>query len=524
MEKERFVALVQAAQQGSEQAFTDLYEAFHQDLYYYIYKTVNDAHLAEDLLQDTFLEICQTIGQLQEPAAFVTWSRQIAYHRCTGYFKKRRELLADEDEDGHSVFDNIEEDRAEFIPDEALDKEDLKQTIHGILGQLPPEQRSAILLRYFDEISVKEIAEIQGVSEGTVKSRLNYGRKSIKDAVEKYEKKNGIKLHCAGVIPLLLWLFREYAVANKISLTASGGAAAYAASAATKSAVAGAGKLVAGKVIAGVVAAALVTGGAVVGITQLKKDPPPVTEPTVQTQGVEEPVPTPQIMDWYGYGSDGGINARRFDLHIDTMSDTQISGHLLVSHIYKPRHDTDFTGTGVVSGNTVTYTLQFATPVTFGTVVTYTYEEMDILYNKETDQFVFDFQYEAVMNRAKAEPSALLAENVTFSGIGEDNFYIGLTNENHTFRLEIKQQREEAISGRLTVSYEGKTDHDTEFVGRGYREGSKIYYEISLTTPRTETYILENTVDGFWLTYDVEEETFTTEELVPMYDFVLTKT
>ena len=78
MEREKLIALVTAAQQGGEQAATDLYEAFHDDLYYHISKTVNDPVLAEDLLQDTYLEIFQTIGQLQEPAAFVTWSKQIA--------------------------------------------------------------------------------------------------------------------------------------------------------------------------------------------------------------------------------------------------------------------------------------------------------------------------------------------------------------------------------------------------------------------------------------------------------------
>ena len=57
-----------------------------------------------------------------------------------------------------------------------------------MIDELPEEQRSALLLRYFDEISVKEIAEIQGVTEGTVKSRLNYGRKAVKEAVEGYEK------------------------------------------------------------------------------------------------------------------------------------------------------------------------------------------------------------------------------------------------------------------------------------------------------------------------------------------------
>ena len=539
MEKERLIALVQAAQQGSDQAFTDLYEAFHQDLYYHIYKTVNDAPLAEDLLQDTFIEICQTIGQLKEPAAFVTWSKQIAYHRCTGYFKKRREVLADEDEDGYSVFDTIEEERTEFIPHEALDKEDLKQTIHGIIATLPPEQRNAILLRYFDEISVQEIAQIQGVSEGTVKSRLNYGRKSIKDGVERYEKKTGVKLRCAGVVPLLLWLFREYALANKVSLTAANGSAAYTAATATTAATAApvaagtvtagakaAGGLAVKKVIAGIVAAAVVTGGAVVGVTQLKKDPEPTAPAKTQaatevTETAAEPAPLP--MDWLGYGSDGGINPRRFDLHIDQMSDTHISGHLLVSHIYKTRHDTDFTGTGVVDGDTVTYTLKFSVPVTFGTIVTYTYEELDLLYHKETDQFVFNFQYQATMDRVSTQPSPLIGENMTYSGIGEDNFYVGFTNENHLFELEIAQQREDAISGRLKVSYEGQVDHDTPFIGRGYRDGNKIYYEISLEIPRTETYILENTVDGFWLTYDLENDTFATEEIAPMYEFELTK-
>ena len=76
-------------------------------------------------------------------------------------------------------------------------------------------------------MSVKEIAEVQGVTEGTVKSRLNYGRKSIKQAVEGYEKKNGVKPRCVGAIPLLLWLFREYAVSHRIPLTAPNASASY---------------------------------------------------------------------------------------------------------------------------------------------------------------------------------------------------------------------------------------------------------------------------------------------------------
>ena len=189
MEREKLVALVRGLQNGDPNAATELYESFQSDIYYFILKTVNnDRELAEDLTQDTFIEILETIGKLQEPAAFVTWSRQIAYHKCTAYFRKRKELLVDEQEDGYTVFDTIEEDREEFIPDAALDHEDLRKTIIKMIEDLPEEQKSAILLRYFNEISVKEIAQIQGVTEGTVKSRLNYGRKAVKAKVEEYEK------------------------------------------------------------------------------------------------------------------------------------------------------------------------------------------------------------------------------------------------------------------------------------------------------------------------------------------------
>lgn len=291
MEREKLIALVRALQQGEESAAGELYDAFYDDIYYHILKTVDsDPELAADLTQDTFMEILETIHKLEEPAAFVTWSKQIAYHKCTAYFRKRREILLDETEDGYSAFDTVEEDRAEFIPDEALDKEDFKQTIHAMISELPEEQRSALLLRYFNEISVKEIAQIQGVTEGTVKSRLNYARKAIKQAVESYEAKSGVRIHCAGVLPLLLWFFRAYRRAQGVAITAGSATAVFAAPGAATAAAgtaAAAGKAVAktgilggikafaqtlaGKIVAGVTAVAVVAGGTAAVVTQMKQ-------------------------------------------------------------------------------------------------------------------------------------------------------------------------------------------------------------------------------------------------------------
>ena len=289
VEKSKLVKLVTDVQKGDENAMTEMYNTFYDDIYYYIFKTVNDSELALDLTQDTFIEILQSISSLQEPVAFVTWSRQIAYRRCTAYFKKRHDILLDESEDGYSVFGTLVEDTAEFIPDEALDKEDLKQTIQGIINELPEEQRSAVMMRYFDEIPVSEIAEIQGVSEGTVKSRLNYGRKAIKQSVGNYEKKHGIKLHCLGIIPLLLWLLRENRIANGLSLTtgavsstgvasviSSAGVSAGVSTVATTTAAAVATKTVGGavvaKIAAGVIAAAVTVGSVAYGVASIIRD------------------------------------------------------------------------------------------------------------------------------------------------------------------------------------------------------------------------------------------------------------
>ena len=492
MEIDKLTSLVCAVQQGDRQAADELYTMVHQGLYYYIAKTVNDPELAQDLLQETFIEIYQTIDKLNEPAAFVKWSRQIAYHKCTAYARKTKDVLVDENEDGLSVFDTIEEDRTEFIPDEALDKADLKQTIHAMLAELPMEQRSAIMLRYFDEISVKEIAEIQGVSEGTVKSRLNYGRKALQKSVEDYEKKNGVKLRCAGVIPLLLWLFANEASAVSATVTTTASAAAPVVAQGIKEGAKVAGKIAIKKLIAGITAAAVVAGGITAAVLLQDEPEPPPEEPP---------------MVWYGYGTMTSSNQnRRFDLVVESMDDTTISGHLEVSYLYDIKHESDFTGTGTEEDGIITYLITYENPLVAG-LPSHTYEEMKLKYNKAEDTFSMSKIYYTTMNRVSSVPSQILMKNTHWSGLGEDGFYTS-TKKNHLFDVDIYQMTEDAVSGKLTVSYKDKVDHLTEFTGRGYEEDGIYHFEIKLETPRSNNASVFNvTVESLWLRYDPENET-----------------
>ncbi len=205
MDKDKYVGLVSSAQAGDKDAIDQLFNIFYGEVYYFALKTVKDDEVAQDITQETFVEIINTIGDLKEPAAFVSWMKRITYHQCTRYFKKKKDVIVDENEDGYSVFDTVEEENGEFLPDEALDRKDLKETVLSMLNTLSPEQRSATILYYFDELSVKEIAEIQKVSEGTVKSRLNHARKALKDSVTSYEQKTGVTLHNAPMHQLAKW-------------------------------------------------------------------------------------------------------------------------------------------------------------------------------------------------------------------------------------------------------------------------------------------------------------------------------
>lgn len=211
-DKITLITAVKAAQSGDNKAIETLFKEFNQQIFYSVLLTVKNEEIAKDITQETFITVIKKINDLENPEAFPGWVKKVAHSKCSDYYKKKEvihEIAASPDsEDDFDVFGAIEEDDSEFIPDKAMDKDDLKKIILDILNSLPDEQRAAIFMRYYEEMSVKEIAEIQGVSEGTVMSRLNYGRKAIAKAVEEYEEENDIKLHAIPIIPFFGWLFK----------------------------------------------------------------------------------------------------------------------------------------------------------------------------------------------------------------------------------------------------------------------------------------------------------------------------
>lgn len=147
-----------------------------------------------------------------------------------------------------------------------------------MIDGLPEDQKLCLLLYYRDELTVAQIAEALQVSEGTVKSRLNYGRQKVKTKVEELEKQ-GTKLYGFAPMPLLALLLRQEAEAMSLpaGLTAASAATATTGAVVTGTAAATTAKVAGGltvKIVAGVLAAGLTAGGVAVAKHAISSDNP----------------------------------------------------------------------------------------------------------------------------------------------------------------------------------------------------------------------------------------------------------
>lgn len=210
---------IQNLQQGDTASYGEIYNLSGKYLYKIIYDIVQDHHTTEDMLQETFLRIYNNIGSLKSPKAYYVWAGRIATNLCIRHLQKyRKEVLQAATDDGEGnetfIFDTVADDNEMFIPESVIDNKEHQKLIAQVIDSLSPEQKLAVQCFYFEEMSVKEIAALMECSEGTIKSRLNYARKSIKEAVLDIEKKDGTKLYSLGAIPILLMLFRIEAEAS----------------------------------------------------------------------------------------------------------------------------------------------------------------------------------------------------------------------------------------------------------------------------------------------------------------------
>lgn len=299
--KQKLTELVIKAQAGDQNALNDLIGACYEDLYFFAYQTVKDPDTASDIIQDSCISIITNLSKLQSPEAFSVWVRNITYNHCAMHFRKTKEVQPLETEDGESILDSLPDESEGSLPEQVVEDKEFQKTMQDMLDSLPGEQRSAMMLYYYEKLSVKQIAEVFETSEGTIKSRLNYGRKAMKGKVEEYEKKNGVRLHSSLLPLLLLCLFqkKKKSIPKAAVPILAGVSTAAAASAGVAATISGGLviKIVAG-VVAAVVAVSAVVGGVKLFDGKNDQDPThlngstPTSNSTQTTEKQEGTVPT----------------------------------------------------------------------------------------------------------------------------------------------------------------------------------------------------------------------------------------
>ena len=177
-ENRKIARLVKQIQRGKQSAFEEFYKLTSPKAYFIALKITQNEHDAEDILQESYIKALEKIGEIDTSQNITSWFLKIVANKSKDLLKSRNRLVFDGDEE--CVFDDIPEEKTEFRPEENLDQEELRLEVMAAIDELTEEKRACIMMMYFGDMSVKEIAESIEVPESTVKNRLYTARKDLK--------------------------------------------------------------------------------------------------------------------------------------------------------------------------------------------------------------------------------------------------------------------------------------------------------------------------------------------------------
>lgn len=195
--------LVNSAKKGDQDSLDILYKAYYSDAYYVSFNIVNSKENAEDIAQDTFVSAFSAIRKLKDPMNFEPWIRKIAANLSINFLKRNNRITLEPNDEIIRLAEA--EDNSPGPEDTAIDS-DVKITLEDIISRLPEDQRQALFLFYYESMSTREISEMYGCPESTIKSRLRYAREAMRKEVEKLEDK-GFRLRCLTILPFLYVLY-----------------------------------------------------------------------------------------------------------------------------------------------------------------------------------------------------------------------------------------------------------------------------------------------------------------------------
>jgi len=176
--------LVKRCQSGDTEAFDELVTRYRTRVFGMIYNMVHNEQDAWDLAQESFLKAWKSIGRFRGQSSFYTWIYRIVMNVTIDWLRKQKIKGGDAEFDDAIQLREIDPasktvPKAEALPHQTMEREEIRARIEKAIGQLSPEHRAVILMKEIDDMQYHEIAEALGCSIGTVMSRLFYARKKL---------------------------------------------------------------------------------------------------------------------------------------------------------------------------------------------------------------------------------------------------------------------------------------------------------------------------------------------------------
>jgi len=166
--------LLLRCQTGDRQAFAELIQRYQKPLRYFISRLLDDTQMTEDVFQDIWLTVIKRICTLRDLDAFAPWLYRIARNKVYDHLRKKRVLS--ELNEVIVTENNVQEET--FSPEDAAQ-------IHRCLQRLRPGHKEVLMLRFLEQMSYEQIAQVVNCTIGTVRSRIHYAKRALKKEMEK---------------------------------------------------------------------------------------------------------------------------------------------------------------------------------------------------------------------------------------------------------------------------------------------------------------------------------------------------
>ena len=179
--------LVDLYQAGNDEALSELINRYQEKVYTTILLFVRNEILAEDLFQDTFIKVIETLrkGKYAEEGKLLPWILRIAYNLCIDHYRRIKRAPTITNSDGYDIFNVLK--FAESSPEDQMTKGQTNDKVRDLIDQLPEEQKEVVVLRHYADLSFREIANITNVSINTALGRMRYALINMRRMITEHQ-------------------------------------------------------------------------------------------------------------------------------------------------------------------------------------------------------------------------------------------------------------------------------------------------------------------------------------------------